>query len=402
MTQTHKKQSISLQPRDKNIFRELTLTKGLTTDQLVRLLYFSGRTKCNQRTKKLSEHGFVERDFVNLGKVGLPNGPQKTTMNTLDRAGAEVIAQELGVPLETIWNPHDTTVHDLKHTICNNDMRISLKLAAQECGYSISRWETDHTLRKKPHAQKLLVEYTPNYEFESDTLNGEVIPDDLVVINTPDGDDVSLILEFDTGTEVRTHTTKPKGPDTSVATKVRKYSALLHKKYIKNGSKEQEPSLFETKTGITETRFKVIFITTGGDQAVENLVTTISKAGGKSNYLVGRFDLARRENYILTRPIFRRVSDPTNTLYPWIGERKVDIVADLLRQQDVPESEIVERIQQIYKLAQGQLEQGWSDIEIGYEQALALRVDELCEALIERFEAQFITDQSRKEKTDDK
>ena len=388
MTQTNKKQSISLTQRDKDIFVELASAKGLTTDQLLRL-FFPSRVKCNQRTLKLHEHNYLGRFEVDLEKMRIANGSKRTFMFTLDKLGAEVVAKELGKPLEHFWNPKDTIIptQELPHMIYNNDVRIALKLAVETLGYSIARWETDHTLRRRSKTQKLRVEYTPTYKIEDGTISGEIIPDDLIIMNTL-GRDYIGFLEIDTGTEVRSHPTRPKGVDTSIATKVRKYMALLHKRYKDARSKAQAPSVFETQAGIADQRgVQVIFLTAGGDKAAENLVATIRKAGGKNTYMVGRYELARREDFVLTRPIFRRVGDTSNRLYPWVGKRKVDMVADLLRQQAVPESVIAERIQQINQLAQSQLKQGWYDTEIGFEQALALRVDELAEATIEKFEA---------------
>lgn len=375
---------VQLTERDIEIFKVLASgVQGLTTQQISRLFFPGDRSKCTRRLQKLFQNRFISREKINLHQLGFKEGPEETLLHILDEEGARVVAQQLGVPVETIWQPSDKKIREqnLRHLILNNDIRISIKLAVEALGYTVESWETDQTLRRKPTKQRWMVDFVPSYGAEGESETGEIVPDDLLTICTPTLNVISLI-ELDTGSEVRTPQARPKGKDSSVASKTGKYLALFDK------PSKKEPSKFELATGIENQRgVRVFFITTGGELAVQSLLNTIKEAGGRNTFWVGRYELARNPNLILTRPLWRKAGDNEPAYYPWIGMSKLEEVRYRLRHYGVASSDIEAHMIRITDLAESQLI-GWSKRkqDMSLEQAVALRSDELAEAILKRFE----------------
>lgn len=399
LAQAHQQYPIALTERDLELLAYLASgVRGLTTDQIERWPFRGNRSGCNDRLQRLFQNCYVDRWWVNLRELGFEDGAERTLMHVIDKDGVIVAASHLGVPVAAInWRPSDKTIEkqDLRHLILNNDIRISIQLAVSQLqqqwlednpkaskGYAIIRWETDQTLRQKPQEQKLIVDYVPPYEDEPFPETSEIVPDDLLIISTPIFDVISLI-ELDTGSEVRTHQARPKGKDSSVASKIRKCLALFHK------PSKKEPSKFELAAGIENQRgVRVFFITTGGELAVQSLLNTIREAGGRNTFWVGRYALARREDLILTRPIWRKAGDTEPIYYRWIGMSKIEEVRHRLQQCGVGDRDIEARVTGISDLAKSQVSEGWSERkhDMSLEQAMALRSDELAEAVLKRFE----------------
>jgi hypothetical protein len=372
---------VHLTERDIAIFSVLASgVQGLTTEQIKRLFFPGNWSTCTKRLQKLFQNRYIWRYKIDLHKLGFTEGPQETLIHTLDEAGARVLDQQLEIPVEAIWQPSDKKIseQDLRHLILNNDIRISIRLAVESLGYTVENWETDQTIRRKPTEQKWVVDFVPSYGTKVES--GEIVPDDYLTIVTPERRYIS-ILEIDTGTETRQPQQQPKGKDTSIATKVRRYIALFHKK------DRSEPSVFEKITG-QEQKGRVFFITTGGEDAVENLLNTIKGVGGKNTYWVGRYELARREDLVLTHSIWRKCGD-TEPAYYSFGMSKLEQVRHLLKQYGVVASDIEACVTLITDLAKTQLLDGvdeWSVRKRGMslDQAVALRVDLLAAEVLSR------------------
>lgn len=376
---------VHLTERDIAIFSVLASgVQGLTTEQIKRLFFPGNWSTCTKRLQKLFQNRYIWRYKIDLHKLGFTEGPQETLIHTLDEAGARVLAQQLGVPVEAInWLPSDKKIseQDLRHLILNNDFRISIRLAVKSLGYTIENWETDQTIRRKPTEQKWIVDFVPSYGTEVES--GEIVPDDYLTIVTPERRYIS-ILETDTGTESRQPQQQPKGKDTSIATKVRRCISLFQK------IDRLEPSTFEKITGQEQKGIRVFFVTTGGEDAVENLLNTIKGVGGKNTYWVGRYELARREDLVLTHGIWRKAGDTEPAYYPWIGRSKLEEVRHRLQQYGVGANDIEARVTAIVNLAKSQILDGWSERKQHHQgmnlaQAEALRADELAEAVLQRF-----------------
>lgn len=373
---------LELTERDIEIFKALAWFQALTTEQISQLFFPGNWSTCTKRLLKLFQNRFIWRERLDLTQLGFKEGSE-TLLHTLDEEGARVLTQQRGVPVDTLWQPRDRKIReqDLRHLILQNDIRLSIKVAGKALGYTVEYWETDQTLRRKTAEQKWLVEFVPSYEAEDGLEGGEIVPDDWLTLVTPGRRYIS-ILEFDTGTELRQPQQRPKGKDTSIATKARRYIAFFHKK------DRSEPSLFEKITGQEQKGIRVFFITTGTDKAVDNLLTTLREAGAKNSYWVGRYALARREDFILTRPIWRKAGDTEPIHYPWIGMSYLEKLRHRLQQHGVGAGEIEVRVTAIINLAKSQLLDGWSErkLDMSLEQAVALRSDELAEAILKRFE----------------
>lgn len=374
---------LELTERDIEILEALAWFQGLTTEQLSQLFFPGHWSTGTRRLLKLFQNRFTWRERLDLPQLGLKEGPQETLLHTLDEAGAQILAQQKGVPAEVLWQPSDKKIRDpgLRHVLLNNEVRIAIRLAAAAGGYTVEHWETDQTLRRKPADQKWLVEFVPSYEAEDGLETGEIVPDDYLTLVTPERHHISLV-ELDTGTEVRQPQQRPTGKDTSIATKVRRYIALLHKE------KKTEPSAFEQLTGQDQKGIRVFFITTGTDKAVENLLAVLRQNGAKNSYWVGRYTLARQKDFVLTRPIWRKAGDSEPIYYPWIGMSYVEKLRQRLRQSGVGDTDIEARVTAISHLAQAQLADGWSErrLDMSLEQAIALRSDELAETMLNRLE----------------
>ena len=357
--------------------------QGLTTEQIKRLYFPGNWSTCTKRSQKLFQNRFIWRYKIDLHALGFEEGPQETLLHTLDEQGAMVLARKFQLPVETFWQPGDRTIREkgLRHLTLNNDVRIAIKLATETLGYTVE-WETDKSIRQKPEEQKWVVDFVPSYGAEVET--SEIVPDDYLVIETPKSSYL-CVLEIDTGSEIRQPQKRPRGKDTSLATKIRRYISFLHKE------KRSDPSLFEKLTDQQQKGIRVFFVTTGGEKAVESLLETIRNNGGKNTYWVGRYDLARREDLVLTRPIWRKAGDDEPAFYPWIGRSKVEELQFRLKQCGVATPEIEARVTQITNLAKAQLLDGvgeWSERKMGMSlaQAVALRADELAEAILGRLD----------------
>jgi hypothetical protein len=382
LEQAKREYPIELQTRDLNVFKFCLLLVLATIAQIERMFFPGNRNGCNARLLKLSANKYLRRWKINLHNLGITDGPKETFLYGLDTAGAETLAHYLGAPVEEIgWQGRGKQLgeHDLLHLILNNDVRVAIKLAAEQRGYTVTDWETDFIRRRLADEDKFVVTYLPPYEDASVLETSEIIPDDSFTVVTPERRYPSFV-ELDTGSEPRQLQKRPQGKDTSIATKVRRYIELLHK------PSRKEPSLYEKITGRDQKGIRVFFISTGTDKAVENLLSTIRNNNGRNTYWVARYELAKREDLILTRPIWRKAGDDEPIYYPWIGMSKLEQVRHRLRQYGVVAGDIEARVTAIINLAKSQVLEGWNErkLDMSVEQAVALRGDELAEAILKK------------------
>lgn len=121
--------------------------RALTSDQLSVLFWGQEKanTRCRERLRLLSEHGFLERAEQ---PVTLAEG-RRPRVYFLDRSGLEVAAATLAVEPSAIdWKKSYNTVKwlFLDHLLATNDIRVRLEHAAPQLGLTLTDWRDDKTL----------------------------------------------------------------------------------------------------------------------------------------------------------------------------------------------------------------------------------------------------------------
>lgn len=177
-----KTKALRITTRDLEILFALFTARYLTTDQCQQLFFREskggqwGRIKaCQQRMKRLFEHGLVRRIErpIKRGSRPLP------FVYTLDRKGAELLISELGVEVNpSDWQLRAQEEHYpfLDHLLTTTDMRISVLHACQPCGVTLEDWidekelkssnMVDHVTISGPHGGELRTAVVPDGYFK--------------------------------------------------------------------------------------------------------------------------------------------------------------------------------------------------------------------------------------------
>lgn len=148
-----KLKALRVTTRDLEILFALFTARYLTTEQC-QLLFFRtskggqwGRVKaCQQRMKRLFEHGLIRRIERPIKRGGKP----LPFVYTLDRNGAELLITELGVEVHpSDWQPraHEEHYPFLDHLLATTDVRISVLQACQQNGVVLEDWIDEKELK---------------------------------------------------------------------------------------------------------------------------------------------------------------------------------------------------------------------------------------------------------------
>ncbi|MBI5708228.1 MAG: replication-relaxation family protein [Armatimonadetes bacterium] len=115
-----------LRARDLKILADLFLHRVMSRDQLIALGYFGSVPRCNNRLRKLQDHGYVRR-YCHLAR-----GSGSQALLSLGRSAAAIIANHLELPEEDVrlQAGRDAPTMFLEHTLGLVDLRILFGKAA--------------------------------------------------------------------------------------------------------------------------------------------------------------------------------------------------------------------------------------------------------------------------------
>ncbi len=111
---------LCLQERDKTLLADLFLQRLMSRDQIIELGYFGSVPRCNNRLKKLVDHGFIRRhEFSSWG-----SGSQ--SLYGPGQAATQIIASKLGLDISDVIGQtrRDVPPMLLAHTLGLVDLRI--------------------------------------------------------------------------------------------------------------------------------------------------------------------------------------------------------------------------------------------------------------------------------------
>ena len=120
----------------------------------------------------------------------------KPNLFTLDRYGAHMVAQRLGIPNREIdWKPRDAERNLLfmDHTLAVSDFRLALQQACLDHGVTLANWTGETVLRRSP----------PKLEISGDdhaSVTVSLVPDGFCKLVLPSGHATWIFLEIDRGT----------------------------------------------------------------------------------------------------------------------------------------------------------------------------------------------------------
>ncbi len=259
-----------LQPRDKKIILSVYENRFLKRDQIERL-FFGNTASCNQRLMKLYQHKYLDRLFkpVSFGST--------QAAYSLDKRGADVVAQELGKDrLNIHWKKRDNRVEFLflEHTLAVAEFRICLDLRIRRTqNIELLFWIREcKELQDKVADPEGKLKYLPVY------------PDAFFGIRSIGGKSF-FFVEIDRATQTNRRFKK---------------KIVAYKQYWKS-NKYQEKFGFKS--------FRVLTATTS-KQRCNNLIRETADAGGKNMFLF------TNQDYITERMILRRIWDRTTSDKP--------------------------------------------------------------------------------------
>ena len=120
----------------------------------------------------------------------------KPYVYALDRIGAQLVAQHLGVDVREIeWKPKDAERNLLfmEHTLAVADFRLALQQACLDHGVTLAEWTGEAILRREPAKVEIVVG-------DRQPLTVTLVPDGYAKLVLPSGHAAWIFLEIDRGT----------------------------------------------------------------------------------------------------------------------------------------------------------------------------------------------------------
>ena len=125
-----------LQDRDRRLMVDLFLHRTMSRDQIVGLGYFGSVPRCNDRLRRLLDHGFVQR-YQHSSR-----GSGSQALYRVGKGARAYVAGAVEVPVEEVtWQVEkDSPVLFLDHTLGLVDLRIAFGRAADRLGLEEYEW----------------------------------------------------------------------------------------------------------------------------------------------------------------------------------------------------------------------------------------------------------------------
>lgn len=282
--------SVRIPPLYRDLLTVLYSVGYLRSDQMVKML----RILAAQKPETIAEKSLVRvvqkrcLAFTRAGLVrrikppvfpDLRSGPP-FYIYTLDRGGAALVAEQLGLPLrELAWrSAGDESQLFLNHTLQTVDLRIMLAEACLRHQLKLAEWIDDRLLRREPVRVSLAGE-------DGATLRVSIIPDAYYRLKLASGPTLACCLEVDLGTSTI-------APSKWHARSFRR-KVLAYRHLMKGGD----------SNGLWNAKGIVVTTVTTSLSRVAHLKRVCENAGGDERFWFATFDSLQADT-ILTAPVW--------------------------------------------------------------------------------------------------
>ncbi len=191
--------NIRLTWRDYAFWQELMTCRYMTAPQIQALFWKEnrggthGQIVATRRRLKLMHDARLIRRITPL--VQQHTGGTSPLLYALDKAGAQMLAEHLGIELASIdYKPHEREANwpFLQHLLDTTDIRIALTQAAEARGLQVESWYNELELRSDDLCDVV-------YITDPDGTNHKaaVVPDAFLCLRNPDGKRAYFMVEVD-------------------------------------------------------------------------------------------------------------------------------------------------------------------------------------------------------------
>jgi hypothetical protein len=295
--------TLSIMPRDLAILYDLATARYLTAPQIQALYWralkggaYGTLKACQRRLRLLTMHHLLRRidQPVRRGE-----GP-RPYIYALDRAGAEIASQDLGIALEELeWKPKASEANAIfmEHHIASHDFRVALTRSCETHGFTLEKWVEEKELRREELRDYVLLTSSSGAK-----QRVAVIPDGYFVLKTPQRIG-RFSLEIDRGTV----SVAPKLAERGFTQKVRAYLEY------------QASGQYERRYG---SRNLWVLIVTTGPRRLAHLKAAAEEVGGDHRFWFTTFDHIAQKRLSPQRVVQEVVYNPgllTEPIWSYAG-----------------------------------------------------------------------------------
>jgi hypothetical protein len=178
--------TIHLTPRDLKILCGFDGPRYLTAAHIEALYWRSiqggelGTQRCTQRRlQQLRTAGLIRAIQQRVLKGGQGDLPY---IYTLDRKGAAIVSQELGIELRTVdYLPKsgEENYPFMEHLLASNDFWVAITLSSEHVGCTLVQWRHEKELRSREQ-----IAYVTLAKTKDEKIRVSVIPDSFFIVET--------------------------------------------------------------------------------------------------------------------------------------------------------------------------------------------------------------------------
>lgn len=275
--------------RDIAILEALCTARYMTAPQIQALHWrenrggaLGQRKACQRRLRQLFAHGLVRR----IEPLIRYSEGKKPLIYALDKAGAQVLTDELGIdPADIDHKPQSAEENYpfLQHLLDTTDLRIAFTNAVEITGCHLELWRNEQELKSEGMSDVIQIT-----DPEGKKHKAAVVPDAALGLINRAGKQAFFVLEIDR----RTVTVDPsQWEKRGWARKVRTYIAYF------------ASNAYHLRYG--DQIVHVLTITTG-EKRLAHLKEATQKAGGGTRFWFTTFALATNSDQLLTGQIWQR------------------------------------------------------------------------------------------------
>lgn len=282
--------SLRLTLRDVAVLEDIYTARYMTAPQIQALHWRENRggqfgqlKACQRRLRLMYDAGLVRRiePFIHYTEG------KKPLIYAIDKAGAQVLTNELGIDPATIdYKPQsgEENYPFLQHLLDTTELRIAFTAATEAVGLQLETWRNERELKSEGMSDVIVLT-----DPEGKKHKAAVVPDAVVCLNRA-GKRAIFLLEIDR----RTVTVDPtKWEKRGWSRKVRTYIAYF------------ESAAYQQRYG--EHVAQVLTVTTG-EKRLAHLKEATEAAGGGKRFWFSTFEQAMQKENLLTAPIWTRAN----------------------------------------------------------------------------------------------
>lgn len=275
--------------RDVEVLEAIYTARYMTAPQIQALFWrenrgghWGQRKACQRRLRQLFAHGLVRR----IEPLIRYSEGKKPLIYALDKAGAQVLTDELGLdPADLDYKPQtaeESNYPFLQHLLDTTELHIAFTKAAEVTGCHLELWHNERDL-KSAGLSDVITLTDPDGKKQKAAL----VPDALVCLNRQEKQ-AFFFIEIDR----RTVTVDPsQWEKRGWSRKVRTYTAYF------------ASNAYTQRYG--DKLIHVLTVTTG-EQRLSHLKAATEQAGGGKRFWYTTFALATRPDQLLTGKIWQR------------------------------------------------------------------------------------------------